>query len=433
MSQKIGFSAVFAIVTGSQIGSSVFTSPANLAGYGWFALWGFMMAGAGAMALCWVFATLCAAFPKTGGPHVYVHRLFGRAPAFFTGWTYWVISWISTTAVVVTAVGYLAPLMGLHDKWTLLSLQLLLLGLITYVNLQGVKIAGQAEFVLTLLKLIPLIVLPLGGLMFFKVEHFQVAPTLTESFSFSQLLGQMTLLTLWGFIGLETATTPAESVENPTKNIPKAMILGTLFVAVVYIINCLGIMGLVPPEVLKNSKAPYVDASQILFGGHWHLLISVIAGIVCVGTLNAWMLTSGQIALGLSQDGFMPALFAKTNKKEAPVWSILISAAGIVPLLFMTMADSFADQIRSIIDISVTAFLFVYSACCFGAIKLALRANKYLSAFVSLIALLFCAWIIYETPLATLGQSCLFTLSGVPVYLFWYLKKGTAAPKALSI
>ncbi len=112
MSRKIGFWSVFALVTGSQIGSGVFMLPANLAPYGFYSLAGWLFSGAGAIALALVFAGLCARFPQTGGPHVYVHHAFGRGWAFFTGWTYWVISWVSTTAVVVVSIGYLTPIIG---------------------------------------------------------------------------------------------------------------------------------------------------------------------------------------------------------------------------------------------------------------------------------------------------------------------------------
>lgn len=432
MSRKIGFWSVFALVTGSQIGSSVFMAPANLAGYGTFAIWGYILAAVGAMSLSYVFATLCSHYPTTGGPHVYVNNLFGRVPAFFTGWTYWVISWVSTTAVIVTAVGYLAPLLGITDKGTLLALQLGLLGVITLINLQGVKMAGNVEFFLTLLKFVPLIIIPVLGLMAFKADHFVALPEVTRDLPLSSLLGQVTLLTLWGFIGLECATTPAGSVENPSKTIPRAIVLGTLSVAILYILNCVGVMGLVHPGMLKVSQAPYVDAAQILFSGNWHLGIAVIASVVCIGTLNAWILASGQIALGLAQDGFLPHFFAKLNKKDAPQWSILISSLGIAPLLVMTVEDNFADQIRVIIDISVTAFLFVYLMCCGGYLKLLKNAQSLMKVFVGLVAAGFCLWVVYETPVDVLLKASVFTLLGLPLFLFWYLPKEKRGTKALA-
>eukprot|EP01037_Dinobryon_pediforme_P016151 gene16151-16329_t len=244
----MGFWSVFALVTGSQIGTGVFMLPSSLAPYGISSLYGWVLSSLGAIALALVFAALCAQFPKTGGPHVYVKNAFGKPPAFFTGWTYWIISWVSTTAVIVSSVGYLSPLIGNHSQGFSLMLEFGLLFIITFINLKGVRTAGNAEFFLT----------------FVVDKSIAALPT-------SQVLSQVALLTLWGFIGVESATTPAGSVENPEKTIPRAIVLGTTCVAVLYIFNSIGVMGLIPGDILMHSKAPYVDVAQIVFGGHWHL------------------------------------------------------------------------------------------------------------------------------------------------------------------
>lgn len=97
------------------------------------------------------------------------------------------------------------------------------------------------------------------------------------------------------------ATAPAGSVDNPARTIPRAVVLGTISVAVVYFINNLAIMGLINGNDLASSRAPYVDAIKIMASGNWHLIISITAFIFCVGTLNAWVLASGQVALGLAK------------------------------------------------------------------------------------------------------------------------------------
>ena len=161
MSGKIGFWSVFAIVTGSQIGSGVFMLPAGLAPYGEFSILGWLISGLGAICLALVFAGLCSRFPRTGGPHVYVKEMFGVSASFFTGWTYWVISWVSTSAVIIATVGYLSPFIGTAPPSIYLLIELLLLLMITSLNLKGIQAAGKAEFVLTLLKVVPLLLLPL--------------------------------------------------------------------------------------------------------------------------------------------------------------------------------------------------------------------------------------------------------------------------------
>lgn len=424
MSFKIGFWSVFSIVIGSQIGSGIFMLPASLAPYGGWSLLGWIISSGGAIALSLVFASLCSWYPQTGGPHVYVRHAFGPSMAFFTGWTYWVISWVSSTAVIVATIGYLTPFIGQQTPFTYFILEALLLIAITALNLKGVKAAGNAEFLLTILKFIPLVIMPVAALWFFNRDNFMMGEAVA-AMPLSQILGSATLLTLWGFIGLETATVPAGSVENPGKTIPRALVWGTICVAFIYLINSIGIMGLIPAPMLAVSKAPYVDAAQYMFGGSWHLLISLTAGIVCIGTLNAWTLTSSQIALGLAQDRFMPPFFGAKNSNDAPVWGLILSCLGILPLLFLTMHENIAQQITAVIDFSVTAFLFVYVACTLSFFKL-LRKHKQRSCYqwvFGLIALLFCGWVIYETSLRTLMVAMIFVLSGLPMYIWWLSHK----------
>lgn len=424
MSQKIGFWSVFAIVTGSQIGSSIFMSPISLAPYGKFSVLGWLISGLGAIALCSVFAMLCAKFPETGGPHVYVKQAFNPVASFFTGWTYWVISWVSTTAVIITIAGYLSPFMPYNSKLLYVFIEISVLLIVTLINLRGINFAGNAESLLTLLKFIPLIILPIVALFYFDTSNLVVSPQIAE-LPTSQILGQVALFTLWGFIGLETGTAPAGSVINPSKTIPKAIILGTSCVALLYLLNSVSILGLIPADQLANSKAPYVDASQILFKGSWYLVISAIAAVVCIGTLNAWVLTSGQIIFGLSKDGLVPKFLGITNKAGAPFVGIILSSVGIVPLLLLTASDNFAARINSIIDISVTSFLFVYLICSIGFLKIMIKDKKFniWLFIVGIIAAAFCSWVIYETKLKTLLVASLFTVSGAPIYFFWFFRK----------
>lgn len=421
-SQKIGFWAVFALVAGSQIGSGVFMQPASLAPYGLYALLGWLISGSGAIALALVFGWLCARFPRTGGPYVYVEEAFGPVAGFFVGWTYWVISWVSTPVLYAASAGYISPLLGNPPVEVLLGIELALLFSLTWLNLRGVSAAGRAEFVLSLLKIIPLIIMPVVALMHFDVANFSTATSQTGPYGLSHLLSAVALLTLWGFIGVETATTAAGSVENPRKTIPKAIFIGTLCVAVLYFFNSLGVMGLVPGEQLAQSRAPYADAAQIIFGGNWHLLISLVAAIVCIGTANAWTLSSGQAALGLAEAGLLPKLFKQRNMFGAPRWGILSSCIGIVPILMLTANEKLSVQINTIIDFSVTAFLFVYLACVAAFFRISYKEKSLAKSLGYLVAGavggLFCVWILFETSWHIIAVASLFTLSGIPVFFY---------------
>jgi APA family basic amino acid/polyamine antiporter len=421
VSNKIGFLAVLALVISSQIGSGIFMLPISLAPYGAYSLISWVISGFGAISLALVFALLCAKFPETGGPHIYVKHAFGSTAAFFVGWTYWASSWVGSTAVTVASIGYLAPLFHNDMQNIRLFLEITLILAIMLINLRGITTVGHVELLLMIVKITILFAIPIAALFFFDRNNFIVSEEVSN-LTISQIFARSSLLTLWCFIGLETVTASAGSVENPSKTIPRAIVLGTFSVAIVYFINNLAIMGLINGNHLANSKAPYVDAIKIVLPGSWYLIVSIIAFIVSTSSLNAWFLADGQVALGLAKDKLMPQLFAKRNKHDAPFCGMIINTLGILVLLVLTSNKNFAEQVTSIIDVSVVSYLFVYLACSFAFLKITVQEKTYCKLLIGSVAVLFCCWIIYETPISTLLMSSLFPMSSTLIYLLWYHK-----------
>ncbi|MGL9681901.1 MAG: APC family permease [Wolbachia sp.] len=418
MSNKVGFLAVLALVISSQIGSGIFMLPISLAPYGTYSLISWVISGFGAISLALVFALLCAKFPETGGPHIYVKHAFGSTAASFVGWTYWSSSWVGSTAVTVASIGYLAPLFHNDMQNIRLLLEITLILAIMLINLRGITAVGYVELLLMIVKITILFAIPIAALFSFDRNNFIVSEEVSN-LTISQIFARSSLLTLWCFIGLEAVTASAGSVENPGKTIPKAIILGTFSVAIIYFINNLAIMGLINGNHLANSKAPYVDAIKMVLPGSWYLIVSIIAFIVSTSSLNAWFLADGQVALGLAKDKLMPQLFAKRNKHDAPFCGMIINTLGILVLLVLTSNENFTEQVTSIIDISVVSFLFIYLACSFAFLKINVQEKNYCKFFIGSISVLFCCWIIYETPIGTLLMSSLFPTSGTLIYLLW--------------
>lgn len=418
MSKKLGFGAVLAIVFGSQIGSGIFVVPRELAPFGIYSIYAWIFAGLGAIILAFVFAELCSNFPKTGGPHVYVNEMFGRIPAFFTGWTYWLISWISSSVVVVTAVACLHPFFGPYQSpYLYLTLEIVLLLVLTYVNCKSVVLSGKLEFVLTLMKFVPFVVVPAIIFQNFDLSNACVLPKYSKM-AFGDLLLFATSIAFWCFIGVECGTTPAGDVENPSKTIPKAIILGTVSVTLIYLINHVAIMGVIQSKILANSEAPFVDAISSVLGKNYSMIVAVITSLVCIGTLNAWILTSSQISLGLAKDRFLPKILAKKNKNGAPYISVLISCLGMVPILILTTDKSLASQIDYIIDFSVKSFLLVYAICSLAYLKFAIRIRSVKKISLAILALTFCGLMIFESSLEAILIATLFTVSGIFVMPF---------------
>ena len=420
MSKKMGFWAVFSIVFGSQIGSGIFILPSTLGGYGKFGLFGWCTAGLGAILLAMVFAELCSRFPKTGGPYAYVKTVFGTIPGFFVGWAYWLVSWVSNTVLVISSISYLMPLIGGATPLQCLFYELILLSVIILINCRGVEFSGTTELFLSIIKLATFVIVPC--LLFPKFDASNIA--ISEQYanlSSVKLLDFVTIFCFWGFIGVECATTPAESVENPSKTIPLAIVSGTFCVAVIYLLNTTAVMGVIPNNVLAASSAPFVDGIEVAVGKNTSLLMSVIASVVCIGTLNAWVLTSAQISFGLAKDGFMPEIFAAKNKNGAPRNSVLFCCLGMIPILILTMDESLAAQISNIIDFSVKTFVIVYLICCLALLKLLIKERKIVKTAITVIASAFCILLLAESSVKSLLISSLFFISGL--FMFPFVKK----------
>lgn len=427
MSKKMNFLSVVALVVGSQVGSAIFMLPATLALLGPISLFGWCFSGVGALLLALIFAQLCIKMPNGSGPHSYVQPLFGKSVSFFVSWTYWLASWISSLAVIIATISYLSPLLGITDPIVKLFLEIALLVIMTLINMRSVNLSGNIGFVLTLLKCIPLLAIPLAAFFYFHPENFHgMIENSTHTFT---SINRATLLTFWGFVGLETVTVSSENINNPKKTIPRAVIFGTLAAALIYILNSVGIMGVIPTSSLVNEGAPYATAAQVMFGSWGQIAISIVAIIACVGTLNAWVLTSGQAAYAASKEGLFPRSFAKTNKHTSPYLSLILACLGSIPFLILTLHENLVTQVNMIIDISVTTFLFIYIACVLSFMYLLLKDRKrsYLYWGVALLALAFCLWVLSSVSLFHISLTVLFILSGLPIYLM--RRKEIAQPR----
>ncbi|MBQ8651595.1 MAG: amino acid permease [Alphaproteobacteria bacterium] len=423
--KNLGFLALVSIVIGSQLGSAAFVLPSQLAPFKTVGLLGWIVSIAGAISLALVFSDLSSHLPKNGGPHVYVSEAFGRTAGFFTAWIYWIISWSSNSVLLVTTIGYLSIITGDLTLIQTLTIETIILFAITSINIIGMKFSGIIETVLTFMKILPLICLPVVFFMFFDPIHFKfsIKDVITDGADTATTIAKTALLTFWGFIGVECATTPAESVKRPEKTIPRAIIIGTSCVAFVYLMNTISITGVTGFEKLEGSTAPYAIVMGSIFSNYSDIAISIMAIIVCIGTLNAWTLTSSQIAYGAYEDGLFPKIFGKVNKAGAPKSALLIAAFGIIPFLAIEQIQQ--GGLSKLIDMLVSIFLYVYLFCSLAYIKLVNRwykeKNKRLKAkILAQFSIIFCIFTLSQDIVSSLIVLTIFIAIGFPI--FWKYK-----------
>lgn len=422
---KIGFWPLTSLVTGNLVGSGVFLLPATLATFGTLSLFGWLSTSVGALFLALVFAYLSFKIPQTGGPYAYVREAFGRTPAFYVCWGYWMLSWISNAALVVAAAGYLTTITGELPKTQILLLELGTLLTVMFFNLFAIQVTGRGELIITILKVIPLIILPICGLAYVDGNNFS-ALTLVAEGGFWENLNRSAFLCLWAFIGLETGTVPGGQVEKPKRNIPAATIFGTTVAALIYILGSFVIFGVVPPEQLMTSKAPYADAANIIFGGNWGPAIAIAAVVSCVGALNGWILIVGRIPQAAANEGLFPKIFAKTSKSGTPTFGIVFSSILTMTFALLSLNDSLVEQFYTIIDIAVTLILLIYFACIMAFFKIGLASNTrvIIKSCVGGVALMFVCWGLWATSFKMLASSLVILLVGLPFK--WYIDNTNA-------
>jgi APA family basic amino acid/polyamine antiporter len=213
----------------------------------------------------------------------------------------WIAAWAGNAAIAVAFIGYAAVFWGeLGDNNLLAALMgIAVIWFITAINILGARETGITQVVTTVLKFVPLAVIGLIGLFFIDGGNYEPFAPHGEGAAISSAA----VLALWAFIGLESATVPAEEVKNPEKTIPRATMLGTLITTLVYLVATVAIMGIIPANELAGSTSPFADAAGEIFGGGWDKVIAAVAMIATFGALNGWIMIQGRVPSRLRKTG----------------------------------------------------------------------------------------------------------------------------------
>lgn len=416
-----GFWRSVSLVVGNIIGSGIFLLPASLGAYGLFGLLGWVITSLGSICLALVFARLSFRFPKTGGPYAYSKSAFGDFIGFQVAWNYWVGTWASNAAISTAFVSYLSELVPVLKTNNALAFCVAFSAVwfFTFINTQSVRSAGILQVFITIAKAIPLICIGIYGIFYIDLSHFtqlgniQVPPL--------QALAASSALTLFAFLGLESATIPAEHVLEPEKTIPKATIVGTLFSAVVYIWCTVVLFGILDSEALRHSHAPFADAGALLFGGWAKPFIAFCAAFAAFGTLNGWILVQGQVPLAAAQDGLFPKLFQKQNKNGSPYMGLIVSSILMSGMLFMNYGANLVEQFTTIVNFTTFSVLLPYLYSTVADLYFLLLERTQSKTLlpqigVTLLAFLYTLLIVVGSGKEAVFLGILFLFSGFPFY-----------------
>jgi len=430
--RKLGLWMSIALVMGNMIGSGVFLLPASLASYGLNSIVGWLLSAAGAIALAVVLSRLSRAFPDGGGPYAYTHAAFGPLPAFLVAWGYWINVWVGNAAIATGAVSYLVAFVPqiATDPHVSAGIVVVILWSLTAVNCIGVRAAGWVQGVTTVLKLVPLLAIAAVGLYAVKLDSLTINAAVP--FSVSAVTASATL-TLFALLGLESATIPDGKVDNPERTIPRATMIGTVLTSVIYVVSCSTVLILLPTAQLASSNAPFADVARMFWGGTGAALVALAAAISGFGALNGWILLQGEVPYVMAKDGVFPRVFAKTSRRNTPIFALVFGSALVTILVVLNAGETSVRVFTFMVLLATSACLVMYLVCCLALLRLqwlgrlggARRGTAGLAA-VGLFAGLYSLWAIAGAGReASLWGLVLFALGG-PVYWLMRRRPGSA-------
>ncbi len=417
--KKIGFWICTSLVIGNMIGSGIFLLPSSLAQYGGISIFGWIFTSLGAVLLALVFVRLSRRQPGLGGPYAFARDNLGEFPGFMVAWCYNVGLWCGNAAIAVALVSYLGYFFPELDKQPDIGLAIALatVWLLTVINSLGVREAGLLQLLSTLLKALPLLIIGLAVVIHFEPQAFTPLNSSDES-NFAAITATAAI-TLWAFLGLESATVPNDNVHEPSRTIPRATIVGVVTAAVIYISCTATVMSVIPNAQLAASGAPFAEAAKYLWGDWAGYLIAATAVISCFGALNGWILIQGQMPMALANDGLFPKLF-KANAKGVPVKGLLVTSFIVSVVTFTNYHGSLVKLFTFSILLSTLSLLIPYLFAVIAELKHLYdkKSGQMLLWLVPVFALAYVLWAISGIGKDALIVGLGLCLVGVPIYYF---------------
>ncbi|HEU0311139.1 MAG TPA: amino acid permease [Sphingomicrobium sp.] len=429
----LGFWMCLALVVGNFIGSGIFLLPAQLAPYGWNAVFGWLVTIAGAACLALVFAGLARASPRAAGPYSYVDDAFGPLPAFAVAWGYWIALWVGNVALAVAAISYLSffirPLAETPGLGALAAAGLL--WTITAINIVSVRMAGSVQLVTTILKLLPLIaVIVIAAIVFSDGSAPVQVPYRSEDISLSAVAAA-SALTLWAMLGVETASVGSRNVANPGRNVPRATLIGTLLAGVIYILVSTPVGLLLPMEQAAASNAPLADFVATFWTSGMAALVGLFAAISAIGALNGWVLLQGEIPLAMARHGVFPAWFGVLTRRGTPLRAQIVSSGCATLLIAANASRSVGGLFAFMALLSTAATLFLYLGCALSALKLQRDGSIKYSLLLTTVAILGALYAIgtfVGAGAEATGWGVVLLATSVPIYFL--MRRSAATPAA---
>ena len=349
------------IVAVNMMGSGIIMLPTNMAKVGAISLLSWLVTAVGSMAIAYGFAQAGVFNQREGGMSAYAEDAYGKSGYFQVFYLYFLSLAIGNVAIAISAVGYLAafiPWLSSTPIATCIGV-IVLLWLTTVANFGGPTITGRIGSVTVWGVILPVGLLSVIGWLWFKPTTFAAAWNPT-GLSLGQGMGSSIALTLWAFLGMESAAQNSNAVEDPKRNVPLACMFGTLGAAVIYVLSTTVIQGIVPNADLAKSTGPFGLAFTRMFNPTIGSIVMALAVVACVGSLLGWQFTIAQTAKSAADQRMFPGLFGVVNRLGAPVVGMIVMGIAQSALALTTISPSLSEQFGVLVNLAVVTNVVPY-------------------------------------------------------------------------
>jgi APA family basic amino acid/polyamine antiporter len=392
---KMGIWMTTALVVGSIIGSGIFLLPVSLAPLGINAILGWVVSGVGAFAIAYSLARISR---DGAGIQAYIEESFGPAVGYLVTFSFWCSNWAACAALAIataSAIAWLNP--ALQTTIFIVPAAVASVAILALVNARGARTAGGLCVLTVLIKVLPLLAVILAVALHGTSGN---APAGHSTMPLGLAgLGTAVALTLFALTGFENATAPVNKVRNPARTIPLALVGGTAFVALLYLLSSTSVLLLLNEHQITGSTSPFADAIAQQWGNSAAILAIAAIAVSAFGGLNGMILVTGELAYSMALRGDLPVLFARTRGRNTPVAAQLLGAAFAILLILANGARATASLFTFVILLSTASVIVLYFVGSLAAWTRTRRAER----AIILVALGFSLFALWGTGAEAVG------------------------------
>ena len=440
------------LVVGTVIGTGIFlktTVMTQQVGSPEIVLLVWVAAGLLSLAGALTYAELGGLLPKAGGEYVYLRAAYGDLPAFLYGWMRFAVG--ATGSIAALGAGFaifFTALFGLNAPWFQHTFQIfggefvwrfgwaqvvavLIIAIFSLINCGGVRFGGRTQTILTASKVFGIVVIIAGVYLFTPgVSWEQLSDEFrTQNLSVIQAFGAAMLAALWAYDGWNNMPMAAGEIEQPGRNVPRALIIGSLAVLAVYLLTNLAYFHALPINEIATANTGYPVATKAVatfLGTTGATFVSLAIMISIIGSLNGSILTNSRVPYAMASDGLFPKTISELNEKSrVPVRAIMAQAIWASALALLGTFDQLTNYV-----IFATWIFYVLTTSAVFVLRRkmpdATRPYKTLLYPVTpIIFILVGLWLLVNTlqtnPLEA-GVGLFLIALGLPVYFYFHSK-----------